>query len=288
MIYARVAGTAMHLAIGENNQITYKKYRIWGIKTLIRYLVEDIFNIFIDNLPENEETLEPEQDLIVPLKELSERYMVPLPLVKRYIEERKAPKQIWETLDADQQVMFIINAFFEAFEENLVESYYVAINFSKLITLNPKLKITLKRLDFSLGNFSFVFRARGYSHIFSKNICNNGFNNTVKRLNDLLLKEYIDTFIDKREASIETQEAKMSFNLSDLSEEKRYVIEMLREGNEKEKLEAIDLIIQNHIYEAIEELEYLLSDKSEAIMNAAYEAVIILKGLDSNEKESIE
>ena len=31
--------------------------------------------------------------------------------------------------------------------------------------------------------------------------------------------------------------------------------------------------------EALDELEYLLSDKNEKIMNAAYEAVIIIKGL---------
>ena len=280
MINARVAGTAVHLGIEENNEvISYKKYKIWGIKTLLAYLIKDIYDVFYIYLPQNENLLEPEEDLIKPLNILCERYLISFSLVEKYINERKAPKQIWETLDSDQQAMFIINAFFEAFEEILVDSYYLAVSFSKLLTLNSTIIPTLKRRDFGMGDFGFVFRARGYSHIFSKIVCNDGFKNTVNRLNKILLQEYIKTFIDNSNQGSKQSDFKELPDFSKLPEEKRYVIEMLKEGNEKEKLEAIDLIIQNRIYEALDELEYLLSDRNENIMNAAYEAVIILKDL---------
>jgi len=282
MINARIAGTAVHLGISDNNemgQISYKKYKIWGFKTLLAYLFKDIYDIFYNYLPKNENLLDPEKHLIKPLEFLCERYLVPFSLVINYINKRKAIKQIWETLDSDQQAMFIINAFFEAFEENLINSYYLAISFSKLITLNPKINATLKHLDFGLGDFGFVYRARGYAYIFSKKVCNNGFGNTVKRLNRLLLKEYKNTFTEKIKNPLNTIEQKNSDVISELSEEKRYVIEMLKQGNVKEKLEAINLIVQNQIYEALDELEYHLNDKNDRIINAAYEAVIILKDL---------
>ena len=263
-IYARIAGTAIHLSFnkdrGDSSQITYKKYRVWGLKSLVKALIEDIYNIFYEHLPSEEELIDPEAELIRPLNILCERYSIPYKKVDRFIEERKKPSQIWDTLDNELQTMFMINAFFEAFEENLIDNYNATIGFAKLITLKKKrTHFRLNPIDFGRGDFGFIFRARGYSNFFSKEIYNNGFNNTVKRLNKLLYQEYIETF--------------------NLSEEKKYVIEMLQKGNSDEKLEAISLITENRIYDALDELEYLLSSKDERVMNAAFETIVFLKGL---------
>lgn len=284
MINARIAGTAIHLNYSpetqaDKSQISYKKYRIWGIKTVIKYLIEDIFKILYENLPTKEDFLEPEKDLLKPMKILCERYLVPHSKVVKFIEERKTPKQIWETLDSEQQIIFEINSFFEAFEENLIDSYYLAITLSKFLFKHFKTKAKLNRQDFGLADFGFVFRARGYSFSFSKYVYNNGFNNTVKRLNELLLKEYNDTFLNKKEQKqIEPKE--IALKLEQLPEEKKYVIEMLRHGNSSEKLEAINLILENKITEALNDLEYLLKNKDETVMNAAFNAIVMLKGLE--------
>ena len=282
-IYARIAGTAIHLSFnkdrGDSSQITYKKYRVWGLKSLVKALIEDIYNIFYEHLPSEEELIDPEAELIRPLNILCERYSIPYKKVDRFIEERKKPSQIWDTLDNELQTMFMINAFFEAFEENLIDNYNATIGFAKLITLKKKrTHFRLNPIDFGRGDFGFIFRARGYSNFFSKEIYNNGFNNTVKRLNKLLYQEYIETFIEKSGKNI--QKNKLSSNKYDnLSEEKKYVIEMLQKGNSDEKLEAISLITENRIYDALDELEYLLSSKDERVMNAAFETIVFLKGL---------
>ncbi len=283
MIQARVAGTALHLSLDSNKngdtiQISYKKYRIWGIKSLIKFLVEDLFNIFYNNLPKDEKNLNPEEDLKKPLKILAERYTIPYKNILQFIEQRKEHRLIWETLDIDQQVVFIINAFFEAFEENLVNSYYISMSWAKFLWLNPRIKPRLKPTDFGLKDFGFVFRARGYAFIASKCVFNDGFSNTVKRLNKVLLQEYNETFIEKKDNIEITTEAPIS--LEDLPEEKRYVIEMLKQGNSHEKLEAISIIMENKIKEALNELEYLLNYENDEVMNAAFDAILVLKELD--------
>ncbi|MHA1291661.1 MAG: hypothetical protein ACTSQJ_03210 [Promethearchaeota archaeon] len=281
MLFARIAGTAIHLNINDNNetsQISYKKYRIWGIKTLVKLLVQDIFDTIYNNLPKNEKQLNPEKDLPEPIKNLCAKYNISYNKVLEFIEKRREPKQIWETLDNDLRAIFMINAFFEAFEFTLIEFYYIAISISRFIWLNKNIKPKLKRSDFGLKDFGFIFRARGYSQIFSKKIYNNGFSNTVKRLNRILYKEYIDTFILKIESKEKKNKQKNKI-YKDLSEEKKYAIEMLRQGNSKEKLDAINLIVENRITEALNELEYLLSYKNEEVMNAAFDAILVLKNL---------
>jgi len=282
MINARIAGTALHLNINKENietsQISYKKYRIWGIKTLVKYLVEDIFNIFYKNLPVKEEQLNPEKNLVMPLKTLCKRYKIPFETVLKFIEKRKEPKQIWESMDNDLRAVFMINAFFEAFEYYIVETYYIAMSLARFFLLKPGILPKLKRSDFGLKDFGFVHRARGYSLIFSKYIYNNAFSNTVNRLNNTLLNEYLDTFIYMKPDQSEKKDD--IWNIEELPEEKRYVLEMLKEGNATEKLEAINLIVENGIVEGINDLEYLLNHKEEKVMNAAFDAIVILKNLD--------
>ncbi len=281
MINARIKGTAIHLDINTENEevslISYKKHRIWGLKTLIKDLIEDIFNIFYRSLPNNGKLVNPEEDLLTPIEELCNRYNVSLKNVRKLIDERKEPKRIWETLDVEQQALFIINAFFDAFEENLIDSYFISASFWKFTFIKFKLKPTLKRADFGLKDFGFVFRARGYSYVFSKNIYNNAFTNTIKRLNKLLYQEYKETFLEKTQSKDKVKEGKVE--LEALPEEKKYVIEMLRNGNSQEKLEAIRLIVENKILEAVNDLEYFLNNKDESVMNAAFDAVVSLKSL---------
>ena len=281
MINARVAGTAVHLNLNQNqedsSQISYKKYQVWGIKTLIKYLVNDIFNVFYGNLPKNEGSMNPEK-LDKPLKILCKRYAVPFNRVLSFIEDRKEPKQIWESLDPELKAIFIINAFFEAFEENLIDAYYQAVDLSRLLWLIPQIKPRLNRSDFGLADFGFIFRARGYSSRFSKRISNDGFNNTVKRLNKVLFNEYKDTFLTQN--SNKTRETPEPIKLNELPAEKRYIITILRNGNTEEKLKAIELIIQNRINEAIDDLEHLLKKEDDRVMNASLVAIIILKNLD--------
>ena len=282
MINARIAGTAVHLNLNQDledsSQISYKKYQVWGIKTLIKYLVEDIFNIFYNNLPKKEDSLSPEK-LYKPLKILCKRYSIPYKRVLSFIELRKKPKQIWEPLDTDLKAIFMINAFFEAFEENLIDSYYQAINLSRILWLIPHIKPKLNRSDFGLADFGFIFRARGYSSRFSKKISNNGFNNTIKRLNKVLYKEYKTTFLKTDSTKAKITKAQ-ELDLSQLPAEKRYILSLLRNGNTDEKLKAIELIIQNQINEAIDDLEHLLKREDDRVMNAALDAILILKELD--------
>ena len=54
---------------------------------------------------------------------------------------------------------------------------------------------------------------------------------------------------------------------------------MLREGNATEKLEAIQLIVENRILEALNELEYHLNNENEEVINAAFDAIVTLKDL---------
>lgn len=280
MIAARIAGTALHLddtQKGSSGLISYKKHKIWGIKTLIKFLVDDIFNVFYESLPKNEEELEPEEDLKAPLKKICIKYGISLEKVQKFINKRKESKLIWETLDTDQQAVFVVNSFFEAIEEYLVQTYYICMSFVKLITLDPNFSPKLRRSDFGLEDFGFVFRARGYAEIASNRIFNGGFDNTVKRLNKLLLKEYNETFLEKKPQP--EKDENVSYNIEDLTEEKQYVIQMLQEGNAHEKMEAITLIIDNRIMEALNDLEYLLNYDDENVMNAAFDAVVILKGL---------
>jgi hypothetical protein len=283
MINARIAGTAIHLNLNQDNsedssQISYKKYQVWGIKTLIKYLVGDIFNIIYDNLPKREELLKTEK-LLKPLKVLCKRYSIPYKRVLNYIDLRKEPKQIWEPLDTDLKAIFIINAFFEAFEENLVDSYYQAINLSRFLWLIPKIKPKLNRSDFGLKDFGFIFRARGYSSRYSKKVSQDGFHNTVKRLNKVLYKEYKNTFIKGNSNKANRTKIK-TIDVEKLPPEKQYIIKLLRKGNTEEKLKAIKLVIKNRINEAVDDLEFLLKKEDDRVMNAALDAIIILKNLD--------
>ena len=272
MINARIAGTALHLSLDdtkETGQISYKKYRIWGIKTIINSLVKDIFDVIYEHLPEKEEFLNP-NDLLKPLKILAERYSVSYKNILGFIEERKKPKKIWEPLDIDLKAIFYINSFFESFEKHLIDEYYIAVKF-----LNPKIQPRLRPADFWRKDFGFVFRARGYSRIFSKKIYNDGFSNTIKRLNKILYKEYIETFIDAKPPKTNDY-----VELEDLPEEKRYALELLRNGNPNEKVEAINLILENRIIEAVNDLENLLSYSDEKVMNGAFDAILVLKNLE--------
>lgn len=271
MIHARIAGTALHLSLDykkEPGQISYKKYRIWGIKTLVKSLVQDIFDTIYDYLPDKERNLNPE-DLLTPLSILAERYSISYQTIVSFIEERKKPKIIWEPLDIDLKAIFYINSFFEAFEKNLIDEYYIAVKI-----FNPKLKPSLRPADFWLKDFGFVFRARGYSRIFSKRIFNNGFNNTIKRLNKILYLEYMETFVETQPEKEEILE------INDLPEEKKYAIELLRNGNPHEKVEAIDIILENRITEAVGDLEFLLNYNDEKVMMNAFDAILILKNLE--------
>ncbi|MHA1272391.1 MAG: hypothetical protein ACTSQS_03030 [Promethearchaeota archaeon] len=280
-IVARLAGTAIHLNESDGKKrspaISYKKYRVWGIKTLINNLIDDIFYILYEYLPENEKDFYPEEDLKKPLEILCKRYQISYNRLIDFIDKRKKPSVIWNSLDDDQRAIFMINAFFEAFEENLINSYFIAMSFVKLLSLNSLKEPKLKYDDFFKGDFGFVFRARGYAYFYSKILCNNGFSNVVKRLNKILLKEYENLFIDKDQNNIDLKEK--SSSSEELSEEKRYVISMLKEGNSEEKLNAIELILEHHIIEAVDELEYLLKDNDENVMNAALDAILKLKDL---------
>jgi len=272
MINARIAGTALHLSLDdtkETGQISYKKYRIWGIKTIIKSLVKDIFDTIYHLLPDKEVLLHPD-DLLEPLRILAERYSISYENVLSFIEERKKPKKIWDPLDIDLKAIFYVNAFFEAFEKKLIDEYYIALKF-----LNPKTIPRLRPADFWLKDFGFVFRARGYSRIFSRRRYNGGFNNTIKRLNKILHLEYIETFIDPQP----TKENDI-LELESLPEEKKYALEMLRNGNPQEKVEAINIILENRITEAVNDLENLLSYSDEKVMNLAYDTILVLKNLE--------
>jgi len=274
MINARIAGTALHLNIDDNRasgQISYKKYRIWGIKTIIRSFVRDIFDIIYEHLPENELDLSP-NDLLKPLHILAERYSISYENILSFIEERKKPKKIWEPLDTDLKAIFYVNSFFEAFEKNLIDEYYIALKF-----FNPKIQPQLKPADFWLKDFGFVFRARGYSRIFSKNVYNNGFANTITRLNKILYLEYRETFIDNTTQNSSEGDI---LDIEALPKEKRFALEMLRNGNSHEKLEAINIILENKIIEAVNELEFLLNYEDEKVMNRAFDTILVLKNLD--------
>ena len=278
MIEARIAGSALHLNIDEiegiNSRISYKKYKIWGIKALIIALIRDIFNIFYLNLPDKQDHFRPETDLLDPLKLLAQRYKISFKMIQDFIEERKSSRMIWNSLDRDQKALFYVNAFFEAFEKNIIDAYYICITFTQFLFLDLNLKPKLKRTDFQKGDLSFLHRARGYAHSFSRLICNGGYDNTVKRISNALYQEYHETFLEKKESK-----KKGLTNSKDLSEGKRYVIQALKNGNVKEKLDAIDLIIENNIYEAVDELEYLLKNEDDRVMDKAFKAITILKNL---------
>ncbi|MFO8017925.1 MAG: hypothetical protein R6U96_04775 [Promethearchaeia archaeon] len=278
MIEARIAGTALHLNVQENksyeSRISYKKYKVWGLKSLIQALIKDIFDTFYLNLPEQESEFNPESDLRIPLKILAKKYSIPFELILDFINERKSSRMIWDSLDKDQKALFYVNSFFEAFEKKIIDAYYICLSLVRFLFLNLDIYPKMKRSDFRKGDFSFLHRARGYAHTFSRLICRGGYDNTVERLNTALLKEYQETFLrDKK-----SKKRKVS-NRKHLSEGKRYIIQTLKNGTTKEKLEAIDVIIENNIYEAVEELEYLLKDQDEKVMNRAFEAITILKNL---------
>ena len=193
MLWARIAGTAIHLNFEQNrnhSRISYKKHKIWGIKSLIHDFVEDLFQIFYNNLPENEDALEPEQDLMVPIKILCDRYIVNFQTFLGFLQERKAQKVIWDTMDNFQQAIFIVNAFFEAFEKKLVDSYYVALDYLKFITLDLNLEHKLKPKDFQMLYALIRPHMRSYLKAGIKKICNGEDHNTVKRLKEKIKKEY--------------------------------------------------------------------------------------------------
>ncbi|MFW5895344.1 MAG: hypothetical protein ACOCT9_01240 [archaeon] len=278
MIEARIAGTALHLNTDENarytSRISYKKYKIWGIKSLIRALIKDIFDTFYLNLPEQEKEFRPETDLIKPLKILSEKYAIPFSLIMEFIQERKSSKMVWDSLDTDQKALFYVNSFFEAFEKKIIDAYYICLNLAKFFFLNLDIEIKMKRSDFRKGDFSFLHRARAYARAFSRLVCNGGYDNTVERINQALYREYQEEFLEKTKKKETTKTSHKH-----LSEGKRYIIQVLKNGTVKEKLNAIDLIIENKIYEAVNQLEYLLKDQDEKVMNRAFEAITILKNL---------
>ena len=126
MIEAFIAGSTLHLNINEIEVINilnkYKKYKIWGIKALIIALIRDIFNIFYLNLPDKQDHFRPETDLLDPLKLLAQRYKISFKMIQDFIEERKSSRMIWNSLDRDQKALFYVNAFFEAFEKNIIDA----------------------------------------------------------------------------------------------------------------------------------------------------------------------
>ncbi len=285
VLYARVAGTGIHLVDNIKNErtgkISYKEYKIWGIKSFINEFVHDIYTALVLKLPENESKFNSD-DLIEPLLSLCEKFNCSTIDFEKNIESLKIFPEIWETMDNEQQASFYLNSFFEILENSRINNYKIALSFSQLLcVLFGKNGIReneqeLRDIDFLKKDFGFVFRAREYVKAFSYSLSNGHYKNLLKRLNQALYQEYLDTFIFnviiEKSMSREDCEPEIEFN-GNIFE----TFELLRNGTDREKLKAIEIIIENKYFEAIDELEYYLNNINPDVMNAALDAIIYLK-----------
>lgn len=285
VIYARIAGTGIHLVEGKKDErigrITYKEYKVWGIKTFIKEIVEFIYCFLTENLPKDKELFNSDE-LMKPLMSLCELFNCSIAEFETNIESLKIFPEIWDTMDFEQQAAFYINAFFEVLDEVGVDNYKIALIMSQLFGFlyrNKTIQINqhyLQNFDFLKKDFGFVYRAREYVKAFSYCVYNGSFNNLIKRINKALYQEYLDTFIFN--VVVEKSKIRESEKNEEITDEFYLkVLEMLRNGTDDEKLFAIEEIIQNKFINAIDELEYYLKYNHPKVMNAALDGILYLR-----------
>ncbi len=267
IIWARLAGTGVHLieeASGKSEgKISYQEYRIWGIRTLLRQMMQDIYLRILDNLPKEESASA--EDLIYALKSLITRYEVPLDIFEKKVQGLTDDPVFWSNMDDMQRFSFILAVFFEALDDARVQRAETAI---KLISLPPFPRAQSVSFPKLVKDLGFVWRAREYSTLFN-NLCHGGFSNTVRRASQTLLQEYErQTHGQPKETGNEmTPPASPDFDKE---------VAQLHGSNDSEALEAI-----NHLKKfgerAIGELETVLNHSNEEIANKALEAILELK-----------
>ncbi len=254
----------------SGNIISYRKRRIWGIKSLIQNFVGYIYRRIVSEIPENHEINSNMMDPI--LFEIGREFQVYEPYLRSGLDELKHSREVWLALDSEQKTAFKISAFFDALDqtrEDLATHSIMAV--SKLFYQEPLIP------NYKLHDFGFLFRAREYASVYSRLICNNGYANTVRRISRVLKDEFEDIFINQRDVEEESKPID-----STILERVTELTEVLQNGTDAEILGAIDEIQEKHLFDAQESLHFLLNHPNEEIQARALDVIMDFEGEEMN------
>ncbi len=267
IIWARLAGTGIHLiedAEGKSHgRISYRGHRIWGIKSLIVHMTDDVFNFVLSKVP-IEEAIGPES-LASMLAELAPRYDVDHEFFSQKVQALVGDPHFWSSMDDLQRFSFIIAAFFEALDDTRVK---LAEETLKITSSLPFSKIHPSTFPKLVKNLGFAFRAREYAFLFNQ-VCDDGYAKIVRRANKALAKEY-RAHVQERTEPMVTQV------IAEEGGDFERLVSQLRSAKDEEVLTAIEAL-KTYGMKAVDPLETLLHHKNEEIASKALDVILELK-----------
>ncbi|MHA1732256.1 MAG: HEAT repeat domain-containing protein [Promethearchaeota archaeon] len=278
VLNGRVAGTGVNLGVdGGDGLVSYKKYRIWGFKSLVNAMVRHVHRTVLENLPERGPVTE--ECLVGALEPLVREFDVDEQLFREKTGDLLDDPTFWSSMDREQRLSFLVNAFFDALDETRVQLGAEAIAIVNSLG-GRSLPVSFPKL---VRDFGFLFRAREYARVFSDNTCAGGYANTVKRASVVLAREYEEQYDLPEDAppsrGLPWREPPASGTAERPDGLILGVVSQLESPDPQERLSAIDELEQLADEQAVPYLERLLKDEDELVMNRAFEAILSLKGL---------
>ncbi|HMF30296.1 MAG TPA: hypothetical protein VKK79_02710 [Candidatus Lokiarchaeia archaeon] len=276
IIFARLEGTGIHLiqeADGRNkNQVSYRKYRIWGIKGLTHAMGSDIYNTLVEFCPTTGEIAV--DDVVRALSALCQKYLVDSDIFQTKIHAYLDDPVFWSNMDDMQRKSFLIAAFFDSLDETRIALAEQLIQSIIHFPFSKAFASTFPKLVRDLG---FLFRAREYAEIFST-INSGSYSNVLNRANAVLAAEYAREMHSELDTTAQEEKSEPIVEDSQLNRE----IERLSSNSEEEVLDAI-INLRKFGSRAVPFLETLLHHPSDEVQMKALITIMEIKNMPLNE-----
>ena len=279
IIFARLEGTGIHLiqeAGGRNtNQVSYRKYRIWGIKGLTHAMGRDIYETLVELCPPTGDISV--DDIVQALGSLCQKYQVDAGTFQAKIHVYLDDPVFWSNMDDMQRQSFLIAVFFDSLDETRIA---LAEQLIRSIMNFPFSKAFASPFPKLVRDLGFLYRAREYTEIFS-NINNGSYSNVLNRANAVLFSEYSREMQNILENASQEENNKPAPVDSQFDRD----VERLHSDSEKEVLESINNL-GKYGNRAIPVLETLLHHSSDEVQMKALETIMEIKDLPLDELAS--
>ncbi len=234
-------------------------------------MAKHLYNSLLDLLHDQEIG---EEGLVRAFQALAWEFGVDHQIFDQKFRELLEDPIFWQSMDVDQRLAFLINAFFDALDETRVQ-----IGAETIGMVNTFMGRPAPPFPKMLADFGFLFRCREYARVYSDRVCAGGFENTVKRASRLLVREYEEQF-NKPEHAHNALEGRWKVPEAVVGDPAAQAIAQLDAPDRETRLHAIAELETLGDDHAVPFLERLLKDPDEVVMNRAFEAVLALKGME--------
>ncbi|MBD3350542.1 MAG: hypothetical protein GF364_03550 [Candidatus Lokiarchaeota archaeon] len=200
IIESRILGTGVHLTIPKKRQvcISYRQIRIWGIKNALIKFIDILYFKIISklNLNKNQITGKIIEKRIIDLRE---EFNIPKRILNERLDRIKAPAKNWNYMSKELKIAVIINAFIDSIDESFIMDLAKRRNHNKtLAEVLDRFNPNSPKIIYELEDFGFVFRARVYVTLLSKEFYNNAFSNVIRRIDSALKQLYMEYFVQNK------------------------------------------------------------------------------------------